>query len=217
MDDESLPDMEQFCTELAEMHQIARSPDGKFGFHITTHNGTLAQDNRWTDTWEEYFVQNMRRMLELEMEVQGPQSEEMRVVVDLLFEKVIPRLLRPMETGGHRVEPSLVHGDMWHGNTCTDKVSKKPVVFDACAFWGHNECMYGSISYKLVGYEEPDFLLLTKEFRRHSYNATNLPIYVRSNMATGLSLTLRASVSCRRFRPSERSLPSVRNFNHIHF
>jgi protein-ribulosamine 3-kinase len=35
------------------------SPKGKFGFHCTKYNGSLAQDNIWTDTWEEYYKNNI--------------------------------------------------------------------------------------------------------------------------------------------------------------
>jgi hypothetical protein len=58
-------------------------------------------------------------MLELEEKVQGPQPEEMKNCLHPLFEKVIPRLLRPMETDGRTVKPSLIHGDLcryWERN-----------------------------------------------------------------------------------------------------
>ncbi|KAL6714824.1 hypothetical protein ACLMJK_007084 [Lecanora helva] len=81
----------------------------------------------------------MKHMLDLEEQAQGPQPEEMKIIVQSLFDKVIPRLLRPLETGGRSVIPSLVHGDFWHGNTSTDVETGEPLVFDASAFWGHNE------------------------------------------------------------------------------
>jgi protein-ribulosamine 3-kinase len=36
---EELPDLQRFCAQLAKMHKdsIQHSPDGKFGFHTTTH------------------------------------------------------------------------------------------------------------------------------------------------------------------------------------
>lgn len=81
----------------------------QFGFHITTFNGKLAQDNTWTDTWEEFYVRGMRRML------------------------------RPLETGGRRIEPVL-HGDLWTGNVATQDATGEPLMFDSSAFWGHHEC-----------------------------------------------------------------------------
>lgn len=149
--DPELPDRERLAARLAEMHTRSSemhlqmkapfedSGKPKFGFHMTTHMGSLPQDNRWTDTWEEFWVQGFKRMLELEEKVQGPQPEEMKKVLQPIFEKVIPRLLRPMETEGRTVKPSLIHGDLWHGNVSTDIETNEPIVYDQCCFWGHNE------------------------------------------------------------------------------
>ena len=53
----------------------------------------------------------MKRMLQLEEESQGP-SQELNELYVAIYEKVIPRLLRPLETGGRQIEPCLVHGDL---------------------------------------------------------------------------------------------------------
>jgi len=139
---DDLPEISKFCASLAELHQksIPLSPNkGKFGFHITTHQGMLPQDNRWCETWEEFFIQGMKRMLELEEETQGPSTEIKELSVSL-YEKVIPRLLRPLETGGRQIQPCLIHGDLWYGNAMMDLDTDEPIIFDACAFWAHNEC-----------------------------------------------------------------------------
>jgi hypothetical protein len=57
-----------------------------------------------------------------------------------LFDKVIPRLLRPLESNGRKVEPSLVHGDLWYGNAAVIDETGDPIVFDPSSFWAHNEC-----------------------------------------------------------------------------
>jgi protein-ribulosamine 3-kinase len=138
--DREVPDMEPTCSTLAEMHLKSHSAGiQKFGFPITTHNGSLAQENQWTDTWEEFYVQQLRGMLKLLEESQGPQPEEMQEILQQIFGKVIPRLLRPMESNGHKITPSLIHGDFWHGNVSTNVNTGEPVTFDASAFWGHNE------------------------------------------------------------------------------
>lgn len=51
--DQDLPEMNKFSLMLAELHQKSElvSPNEKFGFHVTTYNGNLPQDNRWNDTW----------------------------------------------------------------------------------------------------------------------------------------------------------------------
>ncbi|KAI9676501.1 MAG: hypothetical protein M1817_000659 [Caeruleum heppii] len=114
MDDE-LPELHQFSACLAKMHRESVSPTGKFGFHITTYNGNIPQDVRWTETWEECFINGTRKDFELEKDARGP-SEELEELMVPLFEKVIPRLLRPLETGGRVLKPCFVHGDLWNGN-----------------------------------------------------------------------------------------------------
>ena len=111
--DNEVPEMEALCFKLTEMHKKSHSASiKKFGFHVTTHNGTLPQHNDWKDSWEDFFTVNMKHMLELEEIAQGPDlSGELQELKRPLFEKVIPRLLRPMETGGHSITPTLVHGD----------------------------------------------------------------------------------------------------------
>jgi protein-ribulosamine 3-kinase len=114
MDDE-LPDLKNFCASLAQLHRDSVSPEGKFGFHTQTYNGNIPQDVRWTDTWEECFVNGTKMDFELEREARGA-SEILDALIRPLFEKVIPRLLRPLETGGRKLKPCFVHGDLWYGN-----------------------------------------------------------------------------------------------------
>src|ERR1700712_5583226 len=137
---EELPEIESFTASVARLHKdsLLLSP-GKFGFHITTYMGPIPQDNTWCDTWEGYFRQGMDRMLSLEKNIHGPNAE-LEELCQKLYEKVIPRLLRPLTTL-KSIKPVLVHGDMWYGNCCTDNATGKPIVFDACVFWAHNECM----------------------------------------------------------------------------
>lgn len=110
--DLELPDVDTFTARLAELHRSSTSPIGKFGYHVTTYNGILAQDNTWTDTLEEYFANNFKRMVELEEAAQGPPTEEQTVLVAAMLEKVIPRLLRPLETEGRKLKPCLIQCDL---------------------------------------------------------------------------------------------------------
>lgn len=140
---DDLPDIPKFCEKVAQLHTNSVSPTGQYGFHVTTHHGNLAQDNTWNSSWEEFFAQGLRRMLELEEATQGPNEEITKLCVPL-FEKVIPRLLRPLESGGSKIKPSLVHGDLWYGNASTDLDTDQPMVYDACCFYAHNEYELGS-------------------------------------------------------------------------
>ena len=70
---------------------------------------------------------------------QGP-DVELRMLFDQIVSKVIPRLLRPLETGGRQIKPCLVHGDLYSGNVSVDAVTGRPVLYDATCLYAHNEC-----------------------------------------------------------------------------
>ena len=136
---DEMPDPHSFATRLAALHQNSESPQGKFGFHVTTYTGNLPQTNEWEASWEIYFTKSMRRALDLEIEAKGTDSE-FDTLVPALFDKVIPRLLRPLESDGRSVKPSLVHGDLWYANSGIDVGTGESLIFDACSFYAHNEC-----------------------------------------------------------------------------
>lgn len=136
---DDMPDPHKFSARLAEMHQNSESPNGKFGFHLTTYSGNLPQMTEWEESWEAFFTKNLRWALKLELEAKGP-DPELDVLLPVLFDKVIPRLLRPLESEGRSVKPSLVHGDLWYANSGIDVDTDGSLIFDACCFYAHNEC-----------------------------------------------------------------------------
>ena len=134
-----MPDPFKFASRLAALHQNSQSPNGKFGFHVATYSGNLLQTTEWEDSWEVFFTKSMRQALDLELQAKGPDPEFDRLI-PVLFDKVIPRLLRPLESDGRSVKPSLVHGDLWYANSGLDPDTGESLVFDACCFYGHHEC-----------------------------------------------------------------------------
>ncbi|KAH8426626.1 uncharacterized protein LDX57_004361 [Aspergillus melleus] len=134
-----MPDPEEFGARLAELHRESKSPNGAFGFHIDTWSGNIPQQNEWEASWEVFFAKNMRWALNCEIKAKGFDAE-FETLVPVIFEKVIPRLLRPLESEGRSVKPSLVHGDLWYANSGVDATSNQSLVFDACCFYAHNEC-----------------------------------------------------------------------------
>lgn len=135
---DDIPDIKVFPAKIAELHRKSLSPNRKYGFSVPTYQGRLPQAVDWQDSWEVFFSNLMRRILQFEEESQGP-DEELSQLSEALFSKVIPRLLRPLETGGRQIQPRLVHGDMWDGNTSTNVTTNLPVIFDATCFYGHSE------------------------------------------------------------------------------
>lgn len=140
---EDLPDMRQLGILISTIHKktMGKSPGGRYGFQVTTHLANIPNDNSWCDTWEAWFTNAMRRMLQVEEKSHG-QDEELQKLTKDLFEKVIPRLLRPLETEGREIKPCLIHSDLWPGNIKHDAETDEIMIFDSCAFWGHNEGLF---------------------------------------------------------------------------
>ena len=143
--DQELPDVRKFTECLGTLHQNSVSPTGEFGFHVTTYNGNLSQHTEWSDSWETFFAKSMRHALTHELSARGP-NEDIEILSPVIFDKVIPRLLRPLESEGRYVKPCLVHGDLWYGNTGKNATTGNPIIFDACSFYAHNECMLYDLS-----------------------------------------------------------------------
>lgn len=135
---EELPPVAEFAGLVAKLHKDSVSPNGKFGFDVPTSQ-SLQLENTWSDTWEEFFTRAFRGTVELEQQVQG-ENDELLDLAQQTCEKVIPRLLRPMEIEGRTLKPTLLHGDLWHGNVGINTMTDNVILFDCCAFYGHHEC-----------------------------------------------------------------------------
>ena len=135
---DDLPDPDKLMGGLAELHRNGLSPNGKYGFPVPTLQGTIPQFTEWKDSWEDFFHHSISVVMNNEEKSQG-HDPEVRRLFDETLEKVVPRLLRPLETGGRQIQPRLVHGDIWDGNVSTDTERDIPVIFDATCIYGHNE------------------------------------------------------------------------------
>ncbi|KAI0107808.1 Fructosamine kinase-domain-containing protein [Nemania sp. FL0031] len=136
------PDPPILCKRLAELHMNSKSPEGKFGFHVTTCHGNLPQDVGWEASWTEMFTKILSRAMSLDLERHGP-SREFSAYKPLLFDIIIPRLLRPLETEGRSIKPCLIHGDIWDENCADDANTGEPFAFDAGSLYAHNEYEIG--------------------------------------------------------------------------
>ena len=141
---EQPPDPVKFTTRLAELHKKSISPTGKFGFHTTTCHGIITQaTDLWEDSWAELYKKQLAHMFAMDIEKHGPWSE-FEQLTDITLNKVIPRLLGPLQSDGRNIKPCLLHGDCWDENTATDMETGEPFIFDAGSFYGHNEYDIGN-------------------------------------------------------------------------
>ncbi|KAK7947782.1 uncharacterized protein PG986_008668 [Apiospora aurea] len=101
---------------LARLHQRSIAPDGMYGWEVVIGGGRIPVVVDKSDSWEGFFTRYVRYMFRAEEIAQGPRTPELDRLVNLLFSKIIPRLLRPLETGGRSIAPTLLHTNLWDGN-----------------------------------------------------------------------------------------------------
>jgi protein-ribulosamine 3-kinase len=77
-----------FCERLADLHRrsMAASPEGLFGFHVTTYNGRLPQDNTWNESWEAFYINGFQHMFTLGESVHDP-SQEINNLLPALYRR----------------------------------------------------------------------------------------------------------------------------------
>ena len=68
-------------------------------------------------------------------------DEHFEELKTLILQTVIPRLLRPLESGGRSITPCFIHSE---GNCMPDADANNTILFDSCAFWDHSESDLGS-------------------------------------------------------------------------
>ncbi|KAM3479887.1 hypothetical protein MY8738_005248 [Beauveria namnaoensis] len=140
------PPLEQLLPIVKQMHQTSISPTGQFGFHVISYYGPQPMIVDWTDNWEEFWVREFRSGLRYVERMRGHDPELFKIA-EQFIEKVASRLLRPLQTGGRSIKPTLCHGNLCDENIQFNVDTHQPVIFGPCSFYGHHEmdfqCMKG--------------------------------------------------------------------------
>ncbi|KAL8833154.1 MAG: hypothetical protein Q9170_004456 [Blastenia crenularia] len=144
-----MPDPMAFCANLAGIHSNSVSPTGKFGFMVPNCHGKILQSNSWDEDWASFYTRLLVSFLQIELEINGP-WREYEQAFEVIAATVIPKLLGPLQAKGRVLKPSLVHGDLWEENAAINLASGDPVVFDASAFYAHNEYELGTWRRKTI-------------------------------------------------------------------
>ncbi|KAB5555066.1 Fructosamine kinase-domain-containing protein [Coniochaeta sp. 2T2.1] len=135
-------DPPEFTRRLAQMHKSSVSPTGKFGFHVTTCDGTTPQPVDWEESWAVFYRKMFLSICKIDLERNG-QPAEFRLAVKQVSEKVTPRLLEPLQANGRQIKPSIIHGDLWEGNKGINCATGDSMLFDAGSYYAHNEIELG--------------------------------------------------------------------------
>lgn len=94
------------------LRSVGKSPTGQFGFPVKTLFGHLSQANDWESSWEVWWTRHMKMIFDREEQIRGPHTSEAMQLKEFFLNKVLPRYLRPLETGGRTIKPCLVHTDL---------------------------------------------------------------------------------------------------------
>ena len=138
-----MPEPNNLCSKLAQLHRDSVSPTGKFGMHVTTCQGRTPQAVAWESNWTEFFSNLLQHVIDLDFVVNG-YWKELDVLEKRIFERVIPRLIGGLERDGRSIKPCLIHADLWEGNIGTSCETGEIYVFDSGAFYAHNEMEIGN-------------------------------------------------------------------------
>ena len=133
---------QDFCRSIAQLHDTSTSPTGKFGFHQITFQGPNPMNTTRESSWCTYFSRLLLEWLDREVARNGPQPEYEAYYKEFV-RKVVPQILEPLQSDGRSVKPCLIHGDLWEENTGINLETGKPVIFDACVMYAHNEMELG--------------------------------------------------------------------------
>jgi fructosamine-3-kinase len=114
--------------QLACMH---RRTSDHFGWERDNTIGSTPQSNVWSDDWLGFF-REQRLGLQLELARRNGHGGALQVRGRKLVENLHVLL------GGHRPQPSVLHGDLWSGNAAADRQGL-PVIFDPAVYYGDRE------------------------------------------------------------------------------
>ncbi|VAW47294.1 Ribulosamine/erythrulosamine 3-kinase potentially involved in protein deglycation [hydrothermal vent metagenome] len=117
--------------DLALMHhQINRKPQ-PFGWFEDNFIGLTAQQNAWSNDWVHFYGQH-RLLPQLELsQLKGAPSTLYQSGIKLI--KVLPFWFQD-----YQLEASLLHGDLWAGNSAFTSEGE-PIFFDPACYYGDRE------------------------------------------------------------------------------
>lgn len=114
--------------QLAQMHRHSHT---QHGWHEDNFIGHTPQLNAWQDNWPDFYVQQR-----LKPQLQLAQKNGAPVELTQLGEALIKNIDGFFQT--YQPKPSLLHGDLWAGNSAFD-VEGIPLIFDPASYFGDRE------------------------------------------------------------------------------
>lgn len=117
-----------FAEKLTQLHQFHSE---RFGWHQDNYLGLSSQHNAWQINWARFFITSR-----LTPQLQKAYQQGYRTPLHTLAERILPRA--PALFLDYRIQPSLLHGDLWYGNTGVT-TDGQLAVFDPACYYGDTE------------------------------------------------------------------------------
>ncbi|WP_125762700.1 fructosamine kinase family protein [Companilactobacillus hulinensis] len=114
---------------VAKMH---KKHNDKFGLDHNILNAKNPKINTWQDDWGVFFVKQRLEVLVNEVKHKRYWNQYREDLMVQLEEKILDFYSQ------HKVEPSLLHGDLWNGNVGYE-ADGSPILFDPDVFYGNRE------------------------------------------------------------------------------
>lgn len=115
-----------FGQQLARLHQWGEQKE--YGFDQDNYIGSTLQPNKWDRKWARFFAEQR-----IGWQLQLVREKGVNLVDINDFIKVVHDRL-----ASHQPTPSLLHGDLWHGNVANSVFG--PICYDPACYWGDREC-----------------------------------------------------------------------------
>lgn len=115
-----------FGQQLAKLHQWGEQKE--YGFDQDNYIGATLQPNKWDRKWARFFAeQRIGWQLQLAKE-KGVNLVNINDFIQVVYDRLAT----------HQPTPSLLHGDLWHGNVANSVFG--PICYDPSCYWGDREC-----------------------------------------------------------------------------
>lgn len=127
----------------------------RYGFPVPTFCGDTRQSNTFYDSWADFYANERLLTILSSSEKRNGRDAGLRDLVEKTARIIVPRLLGDEHLGydsrgeGEGIQPVVVHGDLWSGNTDWGRIfgdedeKVGDVVYDPSACYAHSEFELG--------------------------------------------------------------------------